>query len=69
MMSSSLTGKNDCELCETPYPSKLLRNPHTAHGEKMFKCHHCSYKTVRQSNHTPVYRKRKNETKSQLSPE
>ena len=41
-MSSSLTGKNDCELRKKLYTSKPLRHQHATHGEKMFKCHLCS---------------------------
>ena len=69
MMSSSLTGKNECELCKKLYTSKPLKNQHTIHGEKTFKCHLCSYKTARKGNHISLNRKCKNETKSQLSPE
>ena len=82
ILSSSLAGKNDCELCEKTftYRHDLLRHQHTIHREKSFECHLCPYKTARKDklvSHQKVHtkassdqslnRERKNETKTQLS--
>ena len=47
--SSSVTGKNECQLCEKSftYRHDLLRHQRTNHGEKMFECPLCPYKTAR----------------------
>ena len=47
--SSSVTGKNECELCEKSftYRHDLLRHRRTIHGEKSFECSLCPYKTHR----------------------
>ena len=82
ILSSSLAGKNECELCEKSfaYHHNLLRHQLTIHREKLFECPLCPYKTARkdklvshQKVHTktssdqPLNRECKNETKTQLS--
>ena len=49
IFSSSLPGKNECELCEKSftYRHDLLRHRRTIHGEKSFECDLCPYKTAR----------------------
>ena len=79
ILSFSLAGKNECELCEKSftYRHDLLRDRRTIHGEKSFECPLCPYKTARkdklvshQKVHTktssdqPLNRERKNETKA-----
>ena len=80
--SSSLPGKNECELCEKSFTHQKdpLRHQRTIHGEKSFECPLCPYKTVRKDklvSHQKVHTKTssdqalngecKNETKAQLS--
>ena len=80
--SSSLAGKNECELCEKSftYRHHLLRHRRTIHGEKSFECDLCPYKTARKDmlvSHRKIHTKtssdqalngeRKNETKIQPS--
>ena len=82
ILSSSLASENECELCGKRFAHQkdLLRHQHSTHGEKTFECHLCPYKTARKDNltshqkvHTKsssdqaLHRKRKNETKPQLS--
>ena len=45
ILSSSLTGKNECELRGKSFIHRqdLLRHQHTIHGEKTFKCHLCFF--------------------------
>ena len=49
ILSSSLAGKNECELCEETFTHRkdLLRHRRTIHGEKSFECPLCPYKTAR----------------------
>ena len=49
IFSSSLAGKNECELFEKSftYRHNLLRHQCTIHGEKSFECPLCLYKTAR----------------------
>ena len=51
IFSSSVIGKNECELCQKSftYRHDLLRHHRTIHGEKKFECPLCLYKTVRKS--------------------
>ena len=80
--SSSLAGKNECELCKKSfaYRHDLLRHQRTIHGEKKLKCHLCPYRTARKdmlvshqklntntSSDQALKRECKNETKTQLS--
>ena len=80
IFSSSVTGKNECELCKKIFTHRkyLLRHHRTIHGGKSFDCHLCPYKTARKdklvshqkvhtksSSEQPLNRKRK--TKTQLS--
>ena len=82
ILSSSLAGKNECELCEKSFTHQkdLLRHQCTIHGEKSFQCPLCLYKTVRKNklvSHQKVHTKTssdqalngecKNETKAQPS--
>ena len=82
ILSSSLAGKNECELCEKSftYRKDLLRHQCTIHGEKLFECPLCPYKTARKDklvSHQKVHTKtssdqalngeRKNEIKAQPS--
>ena len=82
IFSSSLPGKNECDLCEKTFTHRkdLLRHQCTIHGEKSFECPLCPYKTVRKDKlvlHQKVHTKtssdqaingeHKNETKTQLS--
>ena len=48
ILSSSLAGKNECELCGKNFIHRkdLLRYQHTIHGDKKFMCYHCPYKTA-----------------------
>ena len=84
IFSSSLPGKNECDLCEKSftYRHHLLRHRRTIHGEKSFECPLCPYKTARKDNlipHQKVHTKissnqvtnvePKNETKIQPSSE
>ena len=84
IFSSSLPGKNACDLCEKSftYRHHLLRHRRTIHGEKSFECPLCPYKTARKDNlipHQKVHTKissdqvtnvePKNETKIQPSSE
>ena len=52
IFSSSLPGKNECDLCEKTFTHRkdLLRHQPTIHGEKSFECPLCLYKTVRKDN-------------------
>ena len=49
IFSSSLPGKNECQLCEKSftYRHDLLRHQRTIHGEKTFECPLCPYTTAR----------------------
>ena len=82
ILSPSLAGKNECELCEKSfaYHHDLLRHQHTIHRERLFQCPLCSYRTARKDklvSHQKVHtktssdqalnRERKNKTKTQLS--
>ena len=82
ILSSSLAGKNKCQLCEKSftYHHDLLRHQLTVHREKSFECPLCPYKTARKdklASHQKVHtktcsdqalnREHKNETKAQLS--
>ena len=82
ILSSSLAGKNECQLCEKSfaYHHDLLRHQLTIHGEKSFECSLCLYNTARKDKfvlHQKVHTKTpsdqttnikpKNETKIQLS--
>ena len=82
IFSSSLPGKNECELCQKSftYHHHLLRHQHTIHREKSFECNLCPYKTVRKDmlvSHRKIHARTsadqvtnvepKNETKTQLS--
>ena len=84
IFSSSLPGKNERELCEKTFTHQkdLLRHQRTIHGEKLFECPLCPYKTARKDNlilHQKVHtktssdqflnRERKNETKIRPSSE
>ena len=55
MFSSSLPGKNECELCEKTFTHRkdLLRHQCTIHGDKLFECPLCPYKTARKDNLIP----------------
>ena len=82
ILSSSLAGKNECELYEKSfaYRHDLLRHQHAIHREKKFNCHLYPYRTAgkdmlishqkvhtKSSSDQALSRKRKNETKTQLS--
>ena len=81
ILSSSLAGKNECELCEKSfaYHHNLLKHHRTIHGEKSFECPLCPCKTARKDmlvSHQKVHTKtssdqtlnrKRNETKTQLS--
>ena len=84
IFSSSLPGKNECELCEKSFRHQkdLLRHQCTIHREKSFECHLCPYKTARKDmlvSHQKVHTKTsfdqtpyiepKNESKAQPSSE
>ena len=84
ILSFSLAGKNECELCEKgfTYRHDLLRHRRAIHGEKSFEGPLCPYKTARKDmlvSHQKVHaktssdhslnRERKNEAKIQLSSE
>ena len=82
IVSFSLPGKNECELCRKcfTYRHDLLRHQRTIHGEKSFECPLCPYRTARKDkliSHRKVHtktscdqafnREHKNETKTQPS--
>ena len=81
ILSSSLAGKNECELCEKIFTHRkdLLRHQHTIHGEKSFECHLSQYNErkdklvshqkvhTKTSSDQALNRERKNETKTQPS--
>ena len=84
IFSSSLPGKNECELCKKSftYHHHLLRHRCTIHGEKSFECDLSPYKTARKDilvSHRKIHTKTssdqvtnvesKNETKIQPSSE
>ena len=83
ILSFSLAGKNECQLCEKSfvYCYDLLRHQHTIHGEKSFECSLCPYRTAKKDklvSHQKVHTKTssdqttnikpENETETQLSP-
>ena len=49
IFSSSLPGKNECQLCQKSftYRHHLLRHQRTIHGEKTFECDPCPYTAAR----------------------
>ena len=73
IFSSSLPGKNECELCEKSftYRHHLLRHRRAIHGEKSFECHLCPYKTVRKDmlvSHRKIHTKTSSDQVTNVEP-
>ena len=74
ILSSSLAGKNECQLCEKSfvYCHDLLRHQHTIHGEKSFECSLCPYKTAKKDklvSHQKVHTKTSSDQTTNMKPE
>ena len=73
ILSSSLVGENECQLCEKSFACchNLLRHQHIIHGEKSFGCPLCPYKTARKDklvSHQKVHTKTSSDQTPNIEP-